>query len=47
MKNHKQVRWKQIKSEGAEKIHWCLPYVRRVKFFVDIFGYLLPERPSQ
>ena len=31
---------KQVKNEGAEKIHYCLPHVQCIRFFVNTFAYL-------
>ena len=45
---NKQTRWKQIKSKGAEKIHFCLPYVGYIKFIVNTFtfGYLTTNKKT-
>ena len=43
---NKQTRRKQIKSKGAEKIHFCLPYVGYIKFYVNTFGYLKTNKKT-
>ena len=41
-----QARQKQIKSERAEKIHFCLPYVRYIRFIVNTYGYLKTNKKT-
>ena len=46
LNNNKQAQQKQIKSEGAEKTHFCIPYFWCIKVIVDTFGYLKANKTT-